>query len=129
MDRFLLKIFVSYPTADEERRIYRLTTGIDAPAASKVLSAEEIAQLQAFVRRVPAGDLVVDYTLALVRATRGEETGGPGYVSKWIAWGAGPRAGQAMILAAKARAAFTGARRSRSTTSERSRRRCYDIAC
>ena len=73
-----------------------------------MLGVQEILDLQALVRRVPVSDLCVDYALALVRATRGPDAGGPDYTSRWIAWGAGPRAGQALILGAKARAALGG---------------------
>ncbi len=108
LDRFLFKVFVSYPTPDEERKIYRLPTGSQKSEVQPVLGVEEILELQALVRRVPVSDLCVDYALALVRATRGEADGGLDYVGRWIAWGAGPRAGQALILGAKARAALQG---------------------
>ena len=108
LDRFLFKVFVSYPTPDEERRIYRLTTGADEPEIRAVLSGERIAALQRLVRRVPVSDHVVDYAMDLVRATRGPEHGGPDYIGRWVSWGAGPRAGQALILASKARAALAG---------------------
>jgi MoxR-like ATPase len=108
LDRFLFKVFVGYPTPEEERQIYRLTTGTGAPQVTKVLSGEEIPPLQALVRKVPISDHAIDYVMALVRATRASEPDRPAYVAKWIAWGAGPRAGQAMVLAAKARAALDG---------------------
>jgi len=110
LDRFLFKIFISYPTPDEERRIYRLTTGADQPEITPLLSGERIARLQRLVRRVPVSDQCIDYAMDLVRATRGPGHGpeGPKYVGEWVSWGAGPRAGQAMILAAKARAALAG---------------------
>ena len=108
LDRFLFKVYVSYPTPDEERRIYRLTTGSHTAEVKPVLGVEDIIELQSLVRRVPVSDLCVDYALALVRATRGEADGGLDYVGRWIAWGAGPRAGQALILGAKARAALAG---------------------
>jgi MoxR-like ATPase len=108
LDRFLFKIFISYPTPDEERRIYRLTTGADLPEITPLVSGDRIAALQRLVRRVPVSDQCIDYAMDLVRATRGPAHGGPKYVGEWVAWGAGPRAGQAMILAAKARAALGG---------------------
>jgi len=108
LDRFLFKVFVGYPTADEERQIYRVTTGVLDHQLTKVLTGEEIPQLQALVRRVPVSDHCLDYAMALVRATRTTEEHKPTYITKWIAWGAGPRAGQALILAAKARAALNG---------------------
>ena len=108
LDRFLFKVFVGYPTADEERRIYRVTTGVEHNELDKVLSGHEIPELQALVRRVPVSDHCLDYAMALVRSTRTEEPDKPAYIDKWISWGAGPRAGQALVLAAKARAALDG---------------------
>jgi MoxR-like ATPase len=108
LDRFLFKVFVGYPTADEERRIYRVTTGVEHHELDKVLSGEEIPELQALVRRVPVSDHCLDYAMALVRSTRTEEPHKPAYIDKWISWGAGPRAGQSLVLAAKARAALDG---------------------
>lgn len=110
LDRFLFKVFVGYPSRDEERQIYRLTTGQNDFKPSKVLDGSEIPQLQALVRRVPVSDHCVDYAMSLVRATRAleAEEDQPSFVRKWIAWGAGPRAGQALIMAGKARAALEG---------------------
>ena len=108
LDRFLFKIFISYPTPEEERRIYRLTTGASQPEITPLVSGERIVALQKLVRRVPVSDQCIDYAMGLVRATRGPEHGGPKYVGDWVSWGAGPRAGQALVLAAKARAALGG---------------------
>jgi MoxR-like ATPase len=109
LDRFLFKVFISYPTPDEERRIYRMTTGAETPEIRPILSGERIAALQKLVRRVPVSDHCIDYALALVRATRGPEYGdGPKFINDYVAWGAGPRAGQSLILASKARAALHG---------------------
>jgi MoxR-like ATPase len=108
LDRFLFKVFVGYPSPDEERKIYRLTTGMQTPAVTKVLGGDEIPALQTLVRRVPVSDHCLDYCMALVRSTRAGEPGAPPYTAKWIAWGAGPRAGQALVLTAKARAALDG---------------------
>jgi MoxR-like ATPase len=108
LDRFLFKIFISYPSPEEERRIYRITTGADQPEIVPLVTGERIIALQRLVRRVPASDQCIDYAMDLVRATRGPEHGGPAYIGEWVAWGAGPRAGQALILASKARAALAG---------------------
>ncbi len=70
LDRFLFKVFVGYPTPDEERQIYRVTTGVENHELTKVLSGEEIPELQALVRRVPVSDHCLDYAMHLVRATR-----------------------------------------------------------
>lgn len=108
LDRFLFKIFINYPTQDEERKIYRLTTGADQQEITPLIAGERIATLQSMIRRVPVSDYCIDYAMDLVRATRGVEQGGPKYVADWVSWGAGPRAGQSLILAAKARAALAG---------------------
>jgi MoxR-like ATPase len=110
LDRFLFKVFVGYPSRDEERQIYRRTTGLEGHRPEKVLDGSEIPALQTLVRRVPVSDHCVDYAMSLVRATRAAEPDDwqPGYVKKWIAWGAGPRAGQSLIMAAKAQAALEG---------------------
>jgi MoxR-like ATPase len=108
LDRFLFKIFITYPKPEEERRIYRLTTGSVEQKIEPTLDGGRIAALQRLVRRVPVSDHCIDYAMDLVRATRGPDHGGPKYISDWVAWGAGPRAGQSLILAAKAKAALMG---------------------
>jgi MoxR-like ATPase len=108
LDRFLFKIYITYPKPEEERRIYRMTTGAVEAEIDAILTGERIAALQKVVRRVPVSDICIDYAMDLVRATRGPEHGGPKYISDWVSWGAGPRAGQALILAAKAKAALAG---------------------
>ena len=108
LDRFLFKIYITYPKPEEERRIYRMTTGAVEPLIEPLLTGERIAALQKIVRRVPVSDICIDYAMDIVRSTRGPEHGGPAYISDWVSWGAGPRAGQALILAAKAKAALAG---------------------
>jgi MoxR-like ATPase len=108
LDRFLFKLVVGYSTREEERRIYRVTTGADQSEITPIVDGERIAALQRLVRRVPVSDHCIDYAMDLVRATRGPEHGGPSYIGEWVAWGAGPRAGQALILASKAKAALAG---------------------
>jgi MoxR-like ATPase len=108
LDRFLFKIFITYPKPEEERRIYRLTTGAEEHTITPTLDGARIAALQRLVRRVPVSDHCIDYAMDLVRATRGPDHGGPKYIGDWVAWGAGPRAGQSLILAAKAKAALMG---------------------
>jgi MoxR-like ATPase len=108
LDRFLFKVFVAYPSPDEERQIYRLTTGLDTQKIEPVLNGPEILQLQSIVRKIPVTDYCLDYAMGLIRATRGPQSGGPDYIGKWLAWGAGPRAGQSLVLAAKGRAALDG---------------------
>ena len=108
LDRFLLKIFVSYPDEIEERKIYRLTTGDNSITPKPVLSGEEMLHLQKIVRRVPVSDLCVNYVTRLVRATRPADANTPQFIKDWVLWGVGPRGGQSLIMAARARAALDG---------------------
>jgi MoxR-like ATPase len=108
LDRFLMKIIVRYPTPEEERQIYRQTTDETSNTVEAVLSGEEVSELQQLVRRIPICDLLIDYTMNLVRATRCNEVEAPEMVKNWVLWGVGPRGGQSIILAAKARAALHG---------------------
>ena len=107
-DRFMFKVFVKYPTFDEEREIAKRTTSIQVDDIDKVLDANEILALQRLVRQVPVSDHVVDYALALVRQTRVGETGIPAFIEEQLSWGAGPRAVQFLLLGAKARALLNG---------------------
>ncbi|MHC4202086.1 MAG: AAA family ATPase, partial [Planctomycetota bacterium] len=88
--------------------IVRTTTYDVAEELKPVLGGREILGIQGIVRRVPVSDHVVDYALRLVRATRPAEEGAPEFVREWLSWGAGPRAAQYLVLAAKARAILTG---------------------
>ncbi len=108
LDRFMLNVRVPYPTAAEELEILRQTTGDRSPEPSVTLSAERIVALQKLVRRVPVPEHVFVHARDVVRATRPNEPEATPLVKKCVAWGAGPRAGQALILAAKARAVLQG---------------------
>ncbi|MCA9217273.1 MAG: AAA family ATPase [Planctomycetales bacterium] len=108
LDRFLMKVVVKYPTRDEEREIYKQITGIAESNPEPVMHGEEVLEIQRLVRRVPISDLLVDYTMNLIRATRRDEDEAPQFVRDWVQWGIGPRGGQSLILAAKARAALYG---------------------
>jgi len=106
LDRFLLQIDVGYPDLDAERQMLLATTGVSEERASPVLTAAELAQAQRLVRRIPVGESVVEAILSLVRSGRpGESTLEE---AKQIAWGPGPRASQALMLAARARALLEG---------------------
>ena len=108
LDRFMLNVRVPYPSAEEELEILRSTTG-SAPAEPQItLSAEQILAIQKLVRQVPVADYVFMYARDIVRATRPNEDDATDYVRKYVTWGAGPRAGQALILCAKARALLEG---------------------
>ena len=108
LDRFMLSIWIGYPTRDEERQIVMATTAGAAQRVRAVLGAKEILQIQQLVRQMPATPHVVDYAVDLVRATRPKEPDSPKFIQNWLAWGAGPRAAQNIILTAKARALLHG---------------------
>lgn len=107
LDRFLLNIRVGYPTASEERAILLQTTGAGGAEVPQVMQGPDIVALQKWVRQVHVGDGLMDWIVALVRATRPQPEA-PAVVRDYIRWGAGPRAGQALILACKARALLHG---------------------
>ena len=105
LDRFLLYIKIGYPTAAEETAILSNTTGSKKAVIHPVVNGEEILQLQNLVREVSISGDMIQYVAELIRATRPDTSTQP-YVKEWVRWGAGPRAGQALILTAKARALF-----------------------
>lgn len=107
LDRFLLYIKIGYPTAAEETKILSSTTGTIKNKVQPVIGADEIKQLQALTREVSISDDLIAYVAELIRATR-PDTSTVDYVKEWVRWGAGPRAGQALILTAKARALIHG---------------------
>jgi MoxR-like ATPase len=110
LDRFMFNVVIDYPSAEEERRILAATTGTSEPQIAVVASGDEIERMHSVVREVPAAENIIDFTARLVRATRpGHSADGvPDFVGRWVRWGAGPRAGQALLLGAKARALLEG---------------------
>ena len=108
LDRFMFMVTVGYPQADEELEVLKRTTGDAEPDMQRVLTASQILRLQEIVRKVPVGDHVYEFALNIVRATRPNEPGASDFVRHWLGWGAGPRAGQFLILAGKARALMLG---------------------
>lgn len=106
-DRFLFYIKIGYPNEAEETNILKNTTGGKKVNVQPVITGEEILRLQQLVREVPISDDLVTFVSRVIRATR-PETSSSEYVKEWVNWGAGPRAGQAMILTAKARALQQG---------------------
>jgi MoxR-like ATPase len=108
LDRFMFNVVIEYPTLDEEREILAMTTSQEEAKLRPVAEAAEIEAVHGIVREVPAASNVVDYAARLARATRPAEAGAPEFVTKWVKWGAGPRAGQALLLGAKARALLLG---------------------
>ncbi len=101
LDRFLLQINVEYPDAEAERRMLAATTGAQTTPAARLLSPESLTRAQALVRRMPIGEDVVDAIIALVRSARPTEDADD-RVRAFVAWGPGPRASQALSLAARA---------------------------
>jgi MoxR-like ATPase len=107
LDRFMFHVNVAYPSAEEEREVVRTTTVIPEYSLEKVLTADQIIDLQRLVRRVPVSDHLVEYAVGIARATRPDDNGFD-FIKNWVSWGAGPRASQYMILAAKTRAILDG---------------------
>ena len=107
LDRFLLKVDVDYPDSETERRILIETTGMGDQTVNAVLNAEQLLAMQALVRRMPVPEKVLEAILRLVRSARPEQTDHP-QVKKRVDWGPSPRAGQALMLAARSRALLRG---------------------
>jgi MoxR-like ATPase len=108
LDRFMFMIKVDYPSESEEFEIMKAHTGATSAKPDPVLSAEDIIAIQKAVRSVPVSDHVMRYAEKLVRVTRPNTDGALDFCNQWLAWGAGPRAGLALILAAKAHAMLNG---------------------
>jgi MoxR-like ATPase len=107
-DRFMFKVFVRYPSYEEEYRVAETTTSEATAEVDQILHSEDILHLQQLVRRVPAAPHVIHYALRLVRATRVHEGETPQFVQDWVSWGAGPRGMQYLLLGGKARAMLEG---------------------
>ena len=103
LDRFLLYIKIGYPNEEEEEKVLTATTGGDNVEVNQILCADEVIKLQSLVREITISEDLIRYVNKLVRSTRPDTTDLE-YVKKWVRWGAGPRAGQSMIMTAKARA-------------------------
>ncbi len=109
LDRFMFNIRIGYPTEEQEIDIVRRTTTDEEVEIDTVITGEDVLRIQHLVRQVPVADHVVRYALRIVRATRiREETEKPQMVKDYLSWGAGPRASQYLVLAAKAKAILTG---------------------
>ena len=104
LDRFLLQIDVGYPDLASERRMLLATTGAEESSARRVLSSGELLEAQRLIRRIPVGDSVLEAILRLVRTARPDSEDAPERVRSFVAWGPGPRASQALMLAVRARA-------------------------
>jgi len=117
LDRFMLNVVIDYPTAAEERAILAQTTTTEEPRVAAVATGKQIERARVLVREIPAADNVIDFAARLVRASRPSSSavetkpsaeGALDFVRQWVRWGAGPRAGQALLLAGKARAVLQG---------------------
>jgi MoxR-like ATPase len=108
LDRFILQVDVDYPSLDAERRILLATTGAEEAVSERVMGPGDLEAIQKLVRRMPAGETVVEAILALVRAARPGEQGSFDFVDRNVAWGPGPRAAQALMMAARAKALIEG---------------------
>jgi MoxR-like ATPase len=108
LDRFMFLIELDYPSEKEEIQIARTTTGDELPQLSHLMTGEDVLRHQHLVRRVPVPDHIYSYAARLVRKTRPNGESAPAWLKPLVAWGAGPRAVQNMILAAKSRAALLG---------------------
>jgi len=108
LDRFMFHVGVYYPSFDEEMEVVRRTTTLRRAKLKTVLTGEDIIRLQDLVYRIPVPDHVYHYAVTLARKTRKQEEDASDYVRNWVAWGAGPRASQYLILGAKARSILHG---------------------
>ncbi len=110
LDRFMFNIMIGYPTAEHESQIVQQTTSVEEDQIKSVLTGEDILRIQHLVRQVPASEHVIRYALRLTRSTRirDDEEEKPKIVQDYVAWGTGPRASQALVLAAKAKAVLSG---------------------
>jgi MoxR-like ATPase len=108
LDRFMFNVSIDYPPLEQEMEIVATTTSSYQPVLQRVIDAEKIIRMQDLVRRVPATSHVIRYAVLLARASRPRADEAIPYVKEWVEWGAGPRASQYLILAAKARAIMNG---------------------
>ena len=108
LDRFMFNIVISYLTQDDEVRVVTQTTGTSTPAPVRVLSGPDILQFQELAKQVVIAEEVARYAVRLADASRPGRPGVPEFVDKWVKWGAGLRASQAMVRGAKARALIHG---------------------
>ncbi len=108
LDRFLLEVHIDYPTENEEREVARRTTSGDVGRVPRVISSSDVKALQQLIPRVPVTDAALHFAVAVTRATRPDDRTAPKEIREFVRFGAGPRGSQALVLAAKARAALRG---------------------
>ncbi len=108
LDRFMFNLWLDYPSFDEEMKIVETTTSEYAPKLKKIINAKEIINFQDLVRKVPVSENVIKFAVEIANRTRPTNEKSPDFIKHWISWGAGPRASQYLILAAKTRAIING---------------------
>ena len=108
LDRFMLNLWLDYPSYDQEVDIVRTTTALHKPAVEPAMSRQELLTFQSLVRQIPVADNVISFAVSLVSKTRPGTDQAPDFVDKYVSYGAGPRASQYLILGAKALAALEG---------------------
>lgn len=108
LDRFMFNLWLDYPSYDEEVEIVKATTGSWHSKVTSVISAAELLKYQELIRSVPVADNIIEYATKVVHSTRPQNADSPQFIKDWVRWGAGPRASQFLILAAKTRSVLEG---------------------
>lgn len=108
LDRFMFELRIGYPSREEEEAVALRTTGAEEPKVKSIITGERLMELQRLVRRIPVAPSVAALAVRLVRSTRPNTDEAPAFTRQYVAWGAGPRASQYLVLGAKARAAIRG---------------------
>jgi len=108
LDRFMFELRIGYPTAEEEQVVANLASSGAPGEVNAVVTAEELLDFQALIQRIPVSASIVEYAVRIARCTRPREDSAPDFIRKMVSWGAGPRASQHTVLAAKGRAALQG---------------------
>lgn len=108
LDRFMFYLNIDYPSYEEEKMIVKNDAFASLNSVRSVIGAEEIIQIQNAVKEVPVSDHVLEFAVKLARTTRAQYDNAPDYIKKWVSWGAGPRASQYLIYAARSRAVLQG---------------------
>jgi len=108
LDRFMFYMNIDYPSYEEEKQIVKLDTGKAQTELHPVISADEIITAQKAIAQIPVSDHVLDFAVKLVRSTRPNQDNAPDFIKKWVSWGAGPRASQYLVYAARTKAALDG---------------------
>jgi len=108
LDRFMFNLWLDYPSTEEEMQIIKQTTSDYLPSLNKVFNSQELIAYQDLIKRVPVADNVIQYAVNFVNNTRPVNGASPKFIKDWVSWGAGPRASQYLILAAKVKAVMEG---------------------